>query len=185
MRPTLAAVLLFVAAAGVVGCSGASSYSSRSPAAAATGASATDARASLDGAPFVADRTLPAAALSAERLEAAGTAMLASGGSVSMAHAAAGAGVEAWELVSAAPHGWRVWRPAVVLDALRMAGGSASLLDVTQVDWPDACAGLVESGRACAQIVTPGYRILINAPGRGTIEYHASRVAVIGAVPAS
>ena len=28
-----------------------------------------------------------------------------------------------------------------------------------QVDWPDACLGLPEGDEACAQIITPGFRV--------------------------
>lgn len=128
--------------------------------------------ATLDDGPLVADRTLPAAALSAENLESAGVAETPSG-SLPMARAAS-ADVDPWEYVSAADDGWRVWRPRVVLDALDDAGGGARIISVEAVDWPDACLGAARPDEACAQVITPGYRIVIDEGG-AMIEYHAAR----------
>lgn len=33
------------------------------------------------------------------------------------------------------------------------------IVTVDQVDWPDACLGLPEGDEACAQVVTPGFRV--------------------------
>lgn len=33
--------------------------------------------------------------------------------------------------------------------------------EVEQVEWPDACLGMPEEDEVCAQVVTPGYRILV------------------------
>lgn len=131
------------------------------------------ATATLEGERLIAVRTLPAAALSAERLESAGVAATP-GGDLAMARAASDA-VEPWEYVSAADDGWRVWRPAIVLDATNTAGAGASIVAVEGVDWPDACLGAARPGEACAQVVTPGYRITVEQGG-ATIEYHAARV---------
>ncbi len=129
--------------------------------------------ATLDDELLVAVRTLPAAALSAEKLESAGVAATQSG-TLPMARAAS-ADVEPWEYVSAAADGWRVWRPRVVLDALNQAGSGARIISVEPVDWPDACLGAAGPGEACAQVITPGYRIVTEQGGE-TIEYHAARV---------
>jgi hypothetical protein len=168
VRAIAIAVLVLATAAG---CGGAASRD------AATPASMT---ATLDGETFVAARMLPAAALSAEQLEAAGMAVLSDGGSISVARADT-ADAAPWELVSATPDGWRVWRPKVVLDTLAAAGANASLVTVEQVDWPDACLGAAEPDQLCAQVITPGYRIVVERAG-GRIEYHTSRVG--GARPA-
>lgn len=33
-------------------------------------------------------------------------------------------------------------------------------------DWPDACLGLAEEGEMCAQVVTPGWRVVLSAQGQ-------------------
>ncbi len=174
VRAIAAAILVLMTAAA---CGGAAS---RDAATATPPASMT---ATLDGETFVAGRMLPAAALSAEQLEAAGKATTSDGGSTSMARADT-ADAAPWELVSAAADGWRVWRPKVVLDTLAAAGANASLVTVEQVDWPDACLGAAEPDQVCAQVITPGYRIIVERAG-GPIEYHTSRVGGARPVPAS
>ncbi len=47
-------------------------------------------------------------------------------------------------------------------------------IDVVSIesrDWPDACLGIAEAGRDCAQVVTPGYRISLMV-GSDTYVYH-------------
>lgn len=131
----------------------------------------------LDGETYVAVRTLPPDALSAEKLEPAGAAQTDSQ-EIQLAHVDAAA-VAAWELVSAAPDGWQVWRPQVVLDALDQAGAGAMLVEVEAVDWPDACLGAARADEVCAQVVTPGYRIIIETAGGERIEFHASRMGAL------
>lgn len=33
------------------------------------------------------------------------------------------------------------------------------IVTLEQVDWPDACLGLPEGDEACAQVITPGFRV--------------------------
>ena len=124
----------------------------------------------LDGETFIGVRTLPPAALSAEQLEAAGTATAPGGARVQLARASA-ADVADWELVSVSPDGWRVWRPQAVLDAVAAAGGGASIVAVERTSWPDACLGAARPGEVCAQVVTPGYRVVLSRDGKA-MEYH-------------
>ncbi|MEX2225566.1 MAG: hypothetical protein WEB52_03850 [Dehalococcoidia bacterium] len=133
--------------------------------------------ATLGAEAFVSDRTLPADRLSAERLEDAGTATAADGQTIPMARAASDE-VAAWELVSPDAAGWLVWRPAVVDGVLEDAGAGATLVSVEDVNWPTACLGAASAGEVCAQVVTPGYRIVIEQGGE-TITYHASRAGQI------
>jgi hypothetical protein len=121
---------------------------------------------------FVGVRMLPPAALSAEQLEAAGTATTASGNRISMARADT-PDVAPWELVSAAADGWRIWRPKTVLDVVAAAGAGATLTGVERVSWPDACLGAAHPGELCAQVVTPGYRVTLRGNGQPT-EYHTT-----------
>ena len=44
--------------------------------------------------------------------------------------------------------------------------------EVRAVDWPNACLGVDTPGIACAQVITPGYIVLLDA-GHGPITFHA------------
>lgn len=47
-------------------------------------------------------------------------------------------------------------------------------ISVEAVDWPDACLGISTKGIFCAQVVTPGYRILLEFDGQ-RYEYRSDR----------
>jgi hypothetical protein len=49
-----------------------------------------------------------------------------------------------------------------------------SVVAADAVDWSDGSVGCPEPGRAYPQVITPGYRIILDAGGT-TYEYHASR----------
>lgn len=38
--------------------------------------------------------------------------------------------------------------------------------ELSQVDWPDACLGIPLEGQACAQVITPGFRVLLEVDGQ-------------------
>ena len=40
--------------------------------------------------------------------------------------------------------------------------------------WPDSCLGCVKTGETCAQVLTPGYRIILRVRD-ATYEYHTNR----------
>ena len=48
-----------------------------------------------------------------------------------------------------------------------------TLISYEAVDWPDACLGVVVPGMMCAQVVTPGYRIMLRGP-QGEFEVHTA-----------
>ena len=174
---TLAVALAFVVAGcGGDGYDGASNGGAPAPtsslATAVTTAGAGES-AVLAGETFVSVRTLPPDALSADRLEDAGTATREGDGTTPMARAAS-PDVAAWEVVSPAADGWLVWRPKVVLDVLADAGPGARIVSVDAVDWPDACLGAAGPDEACAEVITPGYLVVLDRSGE-SIEYHASR----------
>ena len=67
-------------------------------------------------------------------------------------------------------------KAAVALATEDLAGrlGSAvgiSLTSAEFVQWPDACLGISQPDVACAEVITYGYRIVLEAGGR-TYEYH-------------
>jgi len=45
------------------------------------------------------------------------------------------------------------------------------ILGVEKVDWPDACLGIQTTGLMCAQVITPGFRVLLEAQGK-RYEFH-------------
>ncbi|MEX1253634.1 MAG: hypothetical protein WEE64_04775 [Dehalococcoidia bacterium] len=40
-----------------------------------------------------------------------------------------------------------------------------ALISIEAASWPDACLGVPEEGEACAQVVTPGYEIVLDLEG--------------------
>ncbi len=40
------------------------------------------------------------------------------------------------------------------------------ILEALNVDWPDACLGITTKDTLCAQVITPGYNILMQASGK-------------------
>lgn len=53
---------------------------------------------------------------------------------------------------------------------------SITLVEATPVDWPDACLDLAEPDEGCAQVLTPGFRILLLG-GDAMYEYHTNQYA--------
>jgi hypothetical protein len=58
------------------------------------------------------------------------------------------------------------------------------LVSVEQVDWPDACMGIQQPGVMCAQVITSGYKVILEANGQ-QYEYHTNEsgsvVRLVGA----
>ena len=49
-------------------------------------------------------------------------------------------------------------------NALELA--TIQVISYERVDWPDGCLGVVKPGMMCTEMITPGYRILLNVAGR-------------------
>jgi hypothetical protein len=47
------------------------------------------------------------------------------------------------------------------------------LVSVEQIDWPDACMGIQQPGVMCAQVITSGYKVVLEANGQ-QYEYHTN-----------
>jgi hypothetical protein len=47
------------------------------------------------------------------------------------------------------------------------------LVSVEHVDWSDACMGIHQPGVMCAQVITPGYKVVLEANGQ-QYEYHTN-----------
>ena len=52
------------------------------------------------------------------------------------------------------------------------------LVSSEAVDWPDSCLGIVREGIACAQVITPGFRVILEADGK-QVEYHTNQDATV------
>jgi hypothetical protein len=66
---------------------------------------------------------------------------------------------------------------AAVADAAGRSGVPATAVRVARVeprDWPDSSLGCPRAGMGYAQVITPGYLILLEVAGQ-TLEYHADR----------
>jgi hypothetical protein len=61
---------------------------------------------------------------------------------------------------------------------LKIAEAQIAVRGVEAVDWPDASLGCAQRGRMYAQVITPGYRILLEVGGK-VYEYHASQTHAV------
>ena len=57
---------------------------------------------------------------------------------------------------------------------LGIAAEAITVHSVAAVEWPDASLGCPKPGMMYAQVITPGYRIVLEANGQ-SYEYHAGR----------
>ena len=48
------------------------------------------------------------------------------------------------------------------------------ILEFEEVEWPDACLGVPQEGEACALVITPGFRIMLEADGQ-QFELHSNQ----------
>jgi hypothetical protein len=49
---------------------------------------------------------------------------------------------------------------------LNIAESNILIMEALETDWPNACLGLEEKGTLCAQVITPGYNVLMQANGK-------------------
>jgi hypothetical protein len=66
---------------------------------------------------------------------------------------------------------------AAVKDLAKKTGApERDIAGVTQEDytWPDSCLGCTKTGESCAQVLTPGYKIILRVRD-ATYEYHTNR----------
>jgi hypothetical protein len=60
---------------------------------------------------------------------------------------------------------------ADLAERLDLTSASIRLVSVEPVDWPDTSLGCPQPGMMYAQVITPGFRVVLEAEGR-TYEYH-------------
>ena len=56
---------------------------------------------------------------------------------------------------------------------LGLPADKITLVSTEAVDWPDGCLGIVDEGLVCAQVITPGFRVILEANGR-QVEYRTN-----------
>jgi hypothetical protein len=61
----------------------------------------------------------------------------------------------------------------MLVEQLNIDPDTITLISVEQVDWPDACLGVQTPGLACAQVITPGYKVILGANG-DQYEFHTN-----------
>lgn len=57
---------------------------------------------------------------------------------------------------------------------LSISAGQIKLLEATEVEWNDSSLGCPQPGMSYLQVITPGYRILLESGGK-QYEYHSNR----------
>jgi len=63
---------------------------------------------------------------------------------------------------------------AEVADLARSSAASVQVVSVEGVDWSDSSLGCPKAGMMYAQVITPGYKIVLEAAGR-TYEFHTTQ----------
>ena len=76
---------------------------------------------------------------------------------------------EEWEEAPAAALKAR----AALAERLQTDPDTIKLVSVEAVDWPDGCLGVQTPGVMCTMVITPGYRVILEADGK-QYEYHTS-----------
>jgi hypothetical protein len=71
---------------------------------------------------------------------------------------------------------------ADLAERLGLEPGEIEVVEVEPVDWPDACLGAALEREVCAQVVTPGYRVVLSAGDR-EYEYHTDLETAVRLVP--
>ena len=60
-----------------------------------------------------------------------------------------------------------------VAQNLGLAAEQIRLVSTEAVEWPDSCLGITTEGNACAQVITNGFRVILDAAGK-QVEYHTN-----------
>jgi hypothetical protein len=62
---------------------------------------------------------------------------------------------------------------AMLVAKLAVDPDTIVLVSADQIDWPDACLGVQTPGKMCAQVITPGYKVVLSANGN-QYEFHTN-----------
>jgi hypothetical protein len=78
-------------------------------------------------------------------------------------------GGKEWEVLTRSGGRWLTWEPLALDEARRRL---SERLGVPEAEWPDACLGAADEHEVCAEVVTPGFRIVLEARGSEHV-YHS------------
>ena len=88
-------------------------------------------------------------------------------------------GGEKWEVLTRSGGSWLTWEPVALHEARRQLSeglgvteAQLSVKELERVEWPDACLGAAGDDEVCAEVITPGFRIVLQARG-GEYVYHS------------
>lgn len=88
-------------------------------------------------------------------------------------------GGKGWEVLTRSGGRWVTWEPLALDEARRRLSqrigvpeAQVSVEEVDRVEWPDACLGAAGSQEVCAEVITPGFRIVLEARGQEHV-YHS------------
>ena len=62
---------------------------------------------------------------------------------------------------------------AALAAELKIDPDTIQLVSVEHVDWPNGCLGIETPGMMCTMVITPGYRVILEAGGK-QYEYHTN-----------
>jgi len=62
---------------------------------------------------------------------------------------------------------------SLVAQDLGISEGVVIVMTAYEKEWPNSCLGISNEGEMCAQVITPGYEVTIQAQGRQFI-YHTN-----------
>ncbi len=61
-----------------------------------------------------------------------------------------------------------------ILQNFNVNESQINILQIQDVEWPDSCLGISQPDQMCLQVITPGYRIIVEVQGKKII-LHANR----------
>jgi hypothetical protein len=84
-----------------------------------------------------------------------------------------------WEVLARSGGSWVTWEPLALDEARRSLSrrlgapeAQVSIREVERVEWPNACLGAGGNEEICAEVITPGFRIVLEARGQEHV-YHS------------
>ena len=63
---------------------------------------------------------------------------------------------------------------SAVVENLGVAVEQVKVVSTEAVDWPDSCLGIPLEGMSCTQVVTPGFRVILDVAGK-RVEYRTNQ----------
>lgn len=63
---------------------------------------------------------------------------------------------------------------ADLMQRLKIDIDTIKLVSAQEIDWPDACLGIQQPDVMCAQVLTTGYKVILEANGK-QYEYHTNK----------